>query len=440
MNATIENEKENIIKMDITIPAKDAQQAYDDAVRKISQYVNIDGFRKGKAPKSVVERHVGTDRIKQEAIENLMPKTISEVIKENDLDLITQPYITDYTFNVGEDLKVVAKAEKRPEVELGQYKDLNVKVEEEEIPEGAFDEALNNLLKQHSTTVSITDRPSKNTDTVVIDFDGSANGEKIKGGEAKNYSLNLANSNFIPGFAEQLVGKNVGDEFDIEVKFPEEYHDEKLKGQPATFKIKLHEIKETKLPELTDEFAKKAGDFKSVDDLKADINKFLENRKDENNKINSENAVFKIIVDTAKVDIPESMIERESATLKEEYIERLKSQGLSWDAIIKLKKEDEILKSIKEDAIHRIKNSLIIDKIAKLEKIQLDQKDLEKKFQELSMAYRMSIPEMLKQFGNNPTVLNSISQQAINEKVRDYIMQNNKFEYVKKSKETKKTK
>jgi trigger factor len=316
---------------------------------------------------------------------------------------------------------------------------LSVKVEEDVIPEGAFDEALNNLLKQHSTTETVTGRASKNTDTVVIDFEGTANGEKIKGGEAKNYSLNLGNSNFIPGFAEQLVGKNAGDEFDIEVKFPEEYHDEKLKGQPATFKIKIHEIKETKLPELTDDFAKKVGSFKTVDELKADIQKFLDDRKSENDKINSENSVFKIIVDSAKVDIPEAMIERETETLKEEYIQRLKQQGLTWEAITKLKKEDEIMKSIKEDAFHRIKNSLIIDKIAKTEKIELEQKDLENKFQELSRAYRMSIPDMLKQFGNNPTVLNSISQQAVNEKVRDFLMKNNKFEFVKAAKKEKKS-
>lgn len=433
MNVTIENEKENLVKMDITIPADEAQKAYDSAVKRISQYVNIDGFRKGKAPKAVVERHVGTERIKQEAIEYLAPRAISDAVRDNELDLITQPYITDYTFNVGEDLKVVAKAEKRPEVTLGAYKDLTVKVEEDVVPEGAFDQALNNLLRQHSKTVDITDRATKDTDIAVIDFDGYSNGEKIKGGEAKNYPLDLAHSNFIPGFAEQLVGKNLNDEFDIEVKFPEEYHDEKLKGQPATFKIKINKIQEKQLPELNDEFASKVG-FKTVDELKADIQSYIDKQHEQNNKINSENEVFKTVVESAKVDIPESMVSREAASLKADYERRLQAQGLNWDAVVKAQGEDELLKTIKEDALNRIKNSLVIDKIAKVESIKLEQKDMELKFSQLGAAYGLQPQELIKHLGSNPEALTSLSQQAINDKVRDYLMANNKVEFVKKSK------
>jgi trigger factor len=432
MSATIQKEKENVIKIDIIIPAQEAEKAYDTAVKRFAQYVNIDGFRRGKAPKAVVERHVGIERIKQEAIESLMPKAMSDVIRENELDLITQPYISDYTFNVGEDLKVVAKAETRPEVTLGQYKDLSVDVEEDEIPSDGIQKSIDALLQQNSKAEKVEGRPSKDTDIVLIDFEGTSNGEKIKGGEAKNYSLDLGHSNFIPGFAEQLVGKNAGDEFDIEVKFPDEYHDEKLKGQPATFKIKIHEIRETKLPELNDEFVQKVSSFKNVDELKADIQNYLEEKKKDNDRINSENAVFNKIMESTKVDIPESMIEREVATLKEEYIERLKSQGLSWEAITQLKKEEEIMSAMKDDALNRIKNSLVLDKIAKLEGIKLEQKDFEAKFNELAAAYRMSIPDLLKQFGGNAAVLNSISQQALNEKVRDFFMTNNKVVFTKK--------
>ena len=259
MKVTLEKEKDNVVKLDITIPAKEAADAYNDAVKRISQYVNIDGFRKGKAPRQVVERHVGVDRIKHEAIENLMPKAISEAISQNDLDIIAQPYITSFNFDLGSDLTVVAKAELRPEVTLGEYKGITLKVEDSPVPADAHDKAVKNLLNQHSTLEIVTDRPANETDTVVIDFEGVSNGEKIKGGEAKNYPLDLGNSNFIPGFAEQIVGKNLNDEFDINVTFPAEYHDEKLKGQPATFKIKINEIKEKKVPELNDEFAQKVG-------------------------------------------------------------------------------------------------------------------------------------------------------------------------------------
>ena len=428
MKVTLEKEKENLVKLNITIPAKDAADAYNNAVRKVSQYVNIDGFRKGKAPRAVVERHVGTERIKQEAIENLMPKAIHQAVSENDLDLIAQPYITSYNYNVGEDLTVTAMAELRPEVTLGQYKGLNLEVKDSPIEEDAMQKSIDNLLNQHSTQETVIDRPTKDTDIAVIDFDGYSNGEKIQGGEAKNYPLDLAHSNFIPGFAEQLVGKNLNDEFEIKVNFPEDYHDEKLKGQPATFKIKINEIKEKKLPELNDEFAQKVGPFKTVDDLKADIQKYLESQRERTNKQNSENEVFKAVIDSSKVEIPQSMIDREVSSLREEYTQRLAAQGINWDALVKSQGEDQLLKNLNEDAQVRIKNSLVIDKIAKEENIKLDQKDIEKKFAQLGAAYGMKPQDLVKQLGRNPEVIASISQQALNEKVREFLMESNKVE------------
>lgn len=426
MKVTLEKEKENVVKLDITIPAKDAVDAYNNAVRRISQYVNIDGFRKGKAPRAVVERHVGTERIKQEAIENLMPRAINQAVADNKLDIIAQPYVTSYNFNVGEDLTVTAKAELRPEVTLGQYKDLTVEVKDSPIEADAIQKQLDRLLDQHSTMETVIDRPTKDTDVAVIDFDGYANGEKIQGGEAKNYPLNLGNSNFIPGFAEQIVGKNLNDEFEIKVTFPEKYHDEKLQGQPATFKIKINEIKEKKLPELNDEFAQKVGNFKTVDELKADIQKYLDEQHERTNRQNSENEVFKTVIDSAKVDIPQSMIDREAASLRAEYKQRLAAQGIDWDNIVKAQGEDELLKNLTEDALVRIKNSLVIDKIAKEENLKLEQKDLEQKFGQLGMAYGLKPQELVKQLGQNPEIIASISQQAMNDKVRDFLMQNNK--------------
>lgn len=428
MKVTLEKEKENVVKLDITIPAKDATEAYNKAVQRISQYVNIDGFRKGKAPRAVVERHVGTERIKQEAIESLMPKAINQAVVDNNLDIIAQPYVTNYNFNIGEDLTVTAKAELRPEVTLGQYKDLTLEIKDTPIEADAMQKSIDNLLNQHSTQETVIDRPTKETDIVVIDFDGYANGEKIQGGEAKNYPLDLAHSNFIPGFAEQLVGKNLNDEFEIKVTFPENYHDEKLKGQPATFKIKINEIKEKKLPELNDEFAQKVGPFKTVDELKADIQKYLESQRERTNKQNSENEVFKTVIDSAKVEIPQSMVDREANSLREEYKQRLAAQGINWDALVKSQGEDQLLKNLNEDALVRIKNSLVIDKIAKEENIKLEQKDIETKFAQLGAAYGLKPQDLIKQIGQNPEVLASISQQAMNDKVRDFLMENNKVE------------
>ena len=432
MQVTLENEKENVVKLDITVPAKEAADAYNNAVKRISQYVNIDGFRKGKAPKELVEKHVGVERIKQEALEGIMPRVLSQAIDENKLDVITQPYITAYDYNVGEDLKVTAKVETRPEVTLGDYKGLSVDVEDTPIAADAMDKALENLRTQHAEIKLVTDRETNSTDLVKIDFDGSVNGEKIKGGEGKNYPLDLGHSNFIPGFAEQLVGHHLNDEFDIEVTFPEEYHDETLKGQKAVFKIKINEISERILPELTDEFVAKVGPFKTLDDLKADIQKYLNEARENANKNNSENEIFKAAIANASVDIPQAMIDREAQSLLAEYKNRLAAQGISWEMVQKSNSEEEFTKHLNEDAQIRIKNSLVIDKIAKIENIELQRADLDKKFAELSAAYRISQQDLYKQIGKNPEILSSLSQQAMNDKVREFLLANNTVNIIPK--------
>ena len=430
MKFAVEKENDNIYKIDITIPAKDAARAYDEAVKRIAQYVNVDGFRRGKAPRAVVERHVGTERIKQEALESLMPKAIAEAVNESNLDVITQPYITKFDFTVGQDLTAEVKVETRPEVVLGAYKDLKVEVESAEVPEDAFEKALNNVLNQYATQEIVVGRPANDTDIAVIDFEGSVKGEKIAGGDAKNYPLDLGHSNFIPGFAEQIVGKNIGDEFEINVTFPEEYHDEKLKGQPAVFKIKLNEIKERKVPELNDAFAQKVGPFKTVDEFKADIQKYLDTQKENTDRQNSENAVFAKVIEAASVEIPQAMIDREAESLTNDYKQRRQAQGLTWEALEKTQGAESLSESIKEDAKTRIKNSLVIDKIAKEENIKLDPQDLHKKFSQLGAAYGMSQTDLMKQLGKNPEVIASLSQQALNDKVRDFLMEKNSVELV----------
>ena len=431
MKVNVKNGKENVVELEIVIPAKEAAEAYNKAAAKISQYVNIDGFRKGKAPRAIVEKHVGTERIKIEAIESLMPKTISQAVQENNLDVITQPSITSYDFEIGKDLTVNVRVETRPEVTLGEYKGMNLKVEDSPIPADAEQKSIDNLLKQHATFELVVDRATKDTDTAVIDFEGFVDGEKIAGGEGKNYPLDLANSNFIPGFAEQIVGKNVNDEFEINVKFPDEYHDEKLKGKDAVFKIKIHEIKERILPELNDAFAQKVGPFKTVDDLKADVKKYLESQRERTNKQNIENKLFKTVIDASKVDIPESMISREVESLKADYKQRLAYQGIDWDTLVKSQGGvDHLEETLKEDAVNRIKNSLVIDKIAKAEDIKLEPKDLENKFAQLATMYGLQQQDILKQIGQSPDMLGSISQQALNDKVKDFLISSNNVELI----------
>ena len=352
------------------------------------------------------------------------------LINENNLDVITQPYITSYDFELGKDLTVSVHVETRPEVKLGEYKDLNVEVEDIPVTEEAFNKALENIQSQYAEEKMVLDRPANATDIVNINFEGFTNGEKIKGGEGRSYRLDLGHSTFIPGFAEQIVGKSLNDDFEIEVTFPEDYHDESLKGRKASFKIHLNEIKERIIPEITDEFAQRVGKFNNVDELKADVRKYLETARENANKTKAENEVFKTVIDAAEVEIPQSMIDREADSLLADYKNRLAAQGISWEMVTKTRNEEEIMKDIQADARLRIKNSLVIDKIAKEENIKIAPADLDKKFQELGTAYGVSQQDIMKQISKNPEILGSLSQQAINDKVKEFLMANNKTEIV----------
>lgn len=425
METKIEKLPENIVKVEIEVPAKDAVDYYNNAAKKLAQYVNIPGFRKGKAPRNIVEQHIGEERIKHEALESALPKLFAEVIKSNNFDIVTQPYVESYDYKIGEDMKITAKIELRPEVTLGDYKGLTVEVEGYKTPEDSMQKSIDNLLEQSATTVLVTDRNTEDKDIIVFDFEGYANGEKIEHGDAKNYTLDLGNSSFIPGFAEQLVGRPLGEEFEIEVKFPEEYHEKKLAGQPATFKCKINEIKKKVLPELNDEFAQKVGHFKNVDELKADIQSYLDKQKEDIDRTNSEKAVFDKVVEGVKVEIQQSMIDRETDLLVEEYKQKLQMQGFTWEQALEAQGYDNIVKDLKEDAAVRVKNSLVIDKIAKAENITVSQADFGAKLSELSRMYQMNPADMIKQLSGNPGVFNALSQQALNEKVTQFLFENN---------------
>ncbi len=425
METKIEKLPENVVKVEIEVPAKDAVIYYNNAAKKLSQYVNIPGFRKGKAPRNILEQNIGEERIKHEALESALPRIFADVIKENNFDIVAQPYVESYEYQVGQAMKITAKIELRPELTLGEYKGLTIEVEGYKTPDDAFQKALDGLLEQHATQVSVKDRNTKADDIIVFDFDGYVNGEKIEHGDAKNYTLDLAHSSFIPGFAEQLADKPLNEEFDINVEFPKEYHEKKLAGQPAVFKCKINEIKMKVLPELNDEFAQKVGPFKNVDDLKADIQSYLDKQKEDIDRTNSEKAVFEKVVSGVKVDIQQSMIDRETDELVAEYKQKLEMQGFTWEQALEAQGYDSIVKELKGDAAVRVKNSLVIDKIAKEENITVSQADFGSKLSELGQMYGMDSSTLIKQISQTPGVFNALAQQALNEKVTQFLFENN---------------
>lgn len=430
MKTTVEKLENNMVKVDIEIDAETAEKEYNKACKRLAQRVNIPGFRKGKAPKAILEKNIGAEAIKHDVMDSLLPSAFAQAIKENDLNIITEPAVESYDFEIGKPVKIVAKMELKPEVKFEQYKDLEVEVEEFKTAEDAMQKELDELTEKFTTLQTVADRESTDKDVVMMDFEGSVDGKLIDGGSAKNYMLDLEHSNFIPGFAEQLVGHKTGDEFTIDVTFPENYHDEKLNGKPAQFKIKINEIKEKIKPELNDELAKKVGNFKSVDELKADIQKYLDNTAKVENDKRSANKLFETIMGKMSVEVQPSMVEREKQALLIDFKQKVAQSGVNWDDVMKNDGPEKIDEELKTEALNRIKNSLMMSEIAKLENIQVTPQDLEQKIGELAMMYQTDKGTIFKEIARNTAMIQSLSQQALTQKVTKFLLDNNKIKFV----------
>lgn len=430
MTVTIEKLENNEIKLDIEIGSETATLEYNKACKKLGERVNIPGFRPGKAPKNLVEKYVGIDSIQKEVLQAVLPSVIESTIEENKFDIISQPSIENYEFADDMSMKITAKLELRPEVKLNQYKGVEVEVEEYKNPDDVIDKELKILAEKYSDLKDITDRKTIATDLVNIDFDGYVDGEQIKGGYAKNYILDLAHSNFIAGFAEQLVDRELNSEFTINVKFPDNYHDEKLQSKDAEFKIKLNGIKERVLHEINDELAKKVANFDSLDALKEDIQKYvISAAKMENDKRVADKIYDKLLKET-DINIPESMIKREVQAMFGEMQQRMAMQGQDFNKMLEKEGHEKIYEQMKAEAITRIKTTLIITEIAREEKIFIEGADIEAKIEELARMYGTTKENIMKEMGANPGFINSINQQILSTKVTQMLIENAKVKYV----------
>ncbi len=432
MKTNIEKLEGNLIKVNVEIDEQTAANEYNKACRKISETVNIHGFRKGKAPKNIVEKYVGTERIQREALSAILPKIFADVISENELNVITEPQVDSYEYEAGKPLTVTATLELKPEIKLGDYKGIEVDVEEFKNTEEDIEKEINAIVDRYATFEPVIDRPSTENDAVVMDFDGSVDGEPIKGGAAKNYQLDLAHSNFIKGFAEQLVGKNIGDEFTINVTFPADYHDKSLQSKEAQFKIKINEIKERKTPELNDEFAKKIGNFESVDALKADIKTYMEKAEKNENTQRAQKAIIDKVVEAAALEVPDSMVNREAKQLMNEMQQKFKAQGLNFEQIVDEKGHENLWSELREEAAKRVKNSLVLAEIAEKENITVTEEQFEGKVKELAAIYHAEEKDVYTQLAKNLTMTSALTQQILAENITKYLVDNNKIKYVSK--------
>ena len=434
MKTTVEKLENNVVKLDIEIDADTAEKEYSKACKRLAQRVNIPGFRKGKAPRAILEKNIGAESIKRDVLDSILPGVFAKAISENNLNIITEPYLESYNFEQGKPVTVVAKIELKPEVKFEQYKGLDVEVEEYKTAKDAMQKELDELAEKFTSLEKAEDRESTDKDVVLMDFEGFVDGKPIEGGMAKNYLLDLEHSNFIPGFAEQLVGHKAGEEFTIDVTFPEQYHEEKLKGKPAQFKIKLVEIKSKIKPEINDELAKKVGNFKNLEELKADIQKYLDNAEKIENDKRSANKVFDVILSKMSVDIQDTMIEREKQALISDFKQKVAHSGVSWEDVLKQDGAEKIDKELREEAVNRIKNSLMMSEIAKLENIQITAQDLDQKLSEMADLYHTNKDAIINEIRKNASLIQSLSQQALSQKVTKFLIDNNNIKFVAEAK------
>ena len=432
MTVTIEKLEKNEVKLNIEVESSVASFEYDKACKRLAQRVRIPGFRPGKAPKNMVEKYVGVAALQREVIDSVLPTIFENTIEENKFDLVSAPSVESFEFADDKTLKIVAKFELKPEVKLEAYKSMAVEVEEFKPAADALDKELEHLADRFSTLNDVTDRKSKETDLVNIDFDGYVDGEEIKGGSAKNYVLDLAHSNFIPGYAEQLVGHEVGEEFTIKVQFPAEYHDEKLKGKDAEFNIKLNAIKEKVLPEINDELAQKVNaKFANLDELKEDIQKFTDNTAKMENEKRVANKIFDTLLEQTNIDIQDTMINREIQALMGEFRQRVNMQGGNFDQMLEKEGHEKVYAQMREEAVKRIKTSLIVGKIALEENVNVSQEDIQEKIADLAAIYRTTTDNIVAEIQKNVNLLHSMNQQVITEKVTKLLIDNAKVKYTK---------
>ena len=419
----------NELLMEITVDSKESKVAYAQACKKLSAYVNIPGFRKGKAPANVVEKHLGRDYIQREVLENLLPKKIHEFIISNKYELVMEPKITDFKFEEDSSIHVTAQAELRPNFTLPEYKGIELAIEQFHQPEDAMEKELNYVKENNSTLQKVEGRPTNEKDTVNIDFEGFVDGEAIKGGKANGYRLDLAHSNFIPGFAEQLVGKELNSEFTIQVKFPDEYHDEKIKGKDAEFKIKINEILERVYPELTDELAKKVGKGKydTVEGMKSDIKVYLDEMEKSENARRATTVLYEKLLNETEMKIQPQMIQREIDAMMYEIQQKAMLQGQDFQKIMEEQKSGKYDEEIQKEAERRIKTALIIAQIAKNEKIRVLNEDIDSKVIELSRLYNTTAEMIVTEMKRNPNMIHYLTQQIMSQKVTKFLIDNAKI-------------
>ncbi len=397
MNVTVER-VENEATLKITAPAAEVNAGYKKAVQKIANSVNIPGFRKGKAPRAIIEMHYGKEAVKQEAFEIVANKAYSDALEQEKLIPVSDPKVEESTFEEGKDMELTIKVTLKPEPELGEYKGLHVDKKEVAVTDEDVDAQVKELLNRNAKMVVAEDGAViEKGDFAIIDFAGTVDGEPFSGGEGKGYPLEVGSNSFIPGFEDQLVGLSKGDSTDVEVTFPEEYFVKELAGKEAVFKVNIQDVKRKELPELTDEYVAANSDFKTVEELRANYKERMQNAAEANAKAEYEHALIDLAVANAKFSVPEIMIEDKISQMVEEMKMSLESRKMSLDMYMQYTGLDmaKIRENQRPVAEENVKTDLVLDAIGKAENIQVDMADVDAEIAAIS-AQHGAAPEEVK--------------------------------------------
>ncbi|QHW37010.1 trigger factor [Staphylococcus ursi] len=416
MTATWEKKEGNEGLLQVSVPAEEVDKALDQAFKKVVKQLNVPGFRKGKVPRQIFEQRFGVEALYQDAVDILLPKAYSEAVQETGINPVDQPEIEVTQIEKGQPLTFDATVIVEPEVQLGDYKGLEIEKQDTEVTEEEFNKAVEQRLDAMTDMVVKEDGQVEEGDTVNLDFDGYVDGEQFEGGQAEGYDLEIGSGMFIPGFEEQLVGLKVGEEKDVEVTFPEEYHAEELAGKPAVFKTKINEIKAKEVPELDDELASELdSNANNVEEFKANLRQQLEEQK----KTDAENAkkeeAITLATDNATIDIPEAMVRTEQDRMMSEFAQRIQQQGLDLNTYFQIsgQSEDDLREQMKGDAELRVKTNLTLAAIADAENIEVTDEDVDNELETMSEQFNISVEDIKKTLGNTDLVKNDVRVKKV---------------------------
>lgn len=424
MSLQIERLEKNMAKLTIEVSAEDFEKAVEKAYQKNKGKMSVPGFRKGKVPRQMLEKMYGAEIFFEDAANEIIPEAYAEEASECELDIVSQPKIDVVQIEKGKPFIFTAEVATKPEVELGSYKGIKVEKPSVEVTEDDINGELESERKQNSRTIPVEDRAVQDGDITTIDFEGFVDGEAFEGGKGTDYPLTIGSHSFIDTFEEQLIGKNIGEETEVNVTFPEDYQAENLKGKAAMFKVTVKEIKAVELPEVDDDFAQDVSEFDTLDEYKEDIRKRLLEKKEADAKNEIENKAIEALIEDSKMEIPEPMIDLQVRQMAEDFARRIQSQGISVEQYFQFTglTSEKMLGEMRPQALKRIQSRLVLEAVAKAENFEITEDDINAEIDRMAAMYNMESDKLKEMITDSDK--ENMKQDIGVQKAVDFIVEN----------------